>query len=130
MRYLSEVPAVKGKVINLFGAPAPVVEPTLMDLVKLDVFSRLVQAGMTQVYFCPKGESVAVPTDYKIHDVMVLNFSHRFGTPLEYDEQGIRQTLSFRGVEHDVVVPWLAVRTMRLAAEENNQAVAFMGNAE
>lgn len=77
---------------------------------KLDVFTAFIAVSMVSVTFDPQFEGVSVPEVYADEKALVLNFSHRFHvSDFDYDRDGVRSTLSFRGENFYCVVPWGAV---------------------
>ena len=77
---------------------------------KLESFAGMVEHGMVMVMFDTRAPGVDVPRNCCGTPQLHLNFSHRFRLPdFEYDEDGIRGTLSFDEGDHRCVIPWDAV---------------------
>lgn len=81
---------------------------------KLQAFQRLIEEGMVLVNLDARRPGVSVPEQH-VGDVQLgLNFSHRFYAPdFDFDEQGVRASLSFRGEPFFCDIPWSAVFMMR-----------------
>lgn len=98
-----------------FGAPREAeipADPTAAE--KLEIFTRLIDAGMVLVNLDARQPGVRVPPMYEGDAQLGLNFSHRFGLDdFAYDERGVRATLSFQGAGHFCDVPWGAVFMVR-----------------
>lgn len=71
---------------------------------------EMLEHGILAVQFFPNADDVIVPPTYVEEQLMVLNFSYRFGIEdFECDEEGIRASLSFRGRSYFCSIPWKAV---------------------
>ena len=121
---LSEKKQPGGEVVRVdFGASrassstpptAESVVPSPHDGEKLAVFTRMIDRGLVMVTLDARAQGVHVPEWLATEPQLALNFSHRFGiADFDYDERGVRASLSFSG--HDVFcdVPWAAVWMMR-----------------
>lgn len=81
---------------------------------KLEHFTRLIDAGMVLVSLDTRKPGVSIPEGFRGDPQLGLNFSHRFGiSDFDYDEQGVRATLSFQGNGHYCDIPWGAVFMLR-----------------
>lgn len=103
-----------------FGAP-PAIAETRDPLAeeKLEIFSRLIEQGMVLVTLNTRAEGVSVPAQHIGNPQLHLNFSLRFFIDdFEYDEHGVRASLSFRGTPHFCDLPWHAVYMLRSQADE------------
>lgn len=101
-----------------FGAPRepepPADPPPEGNEEKLGVFSDMVDRGTVLVTLDPRAEGVQVPPQFGDQPRLNLNFCHMFGIPdFEYDEWGVRASLSFSGVDYFCDIPWTAVFMMR-----------------
>jgi stringent starvation protein B len=86
---------------------------------KLEAFERLVDDGMVLVNLDSRTKGVNVPEHHRGDPQLGLNFSHRFYTgDFEYDERGLRSTLSFRGEPYFCDIPWAAVFMLRSHATD------------
>lgn len=105
---------MSGEVIRVnFGASQERGEhiPTEADLLKLEVFIDHIERGMTQVIVDATSEEVKVPPQFKERENLHLNFSLRFGVDdFDYDEYGVRSSLSFNGSYFFCDLPWKHVR--------------------
>lgn len=94
------------------------------NLEKLEIFSELVELGTVMVTLDARSEGVVVPQMFSDEMRLNLNFCHTFGLPdFEYDEWGVRASLSFSGVDHWCDVPWSSVYMMRSHVE--NEVMLF-----
>ncbi len=77
---------------------------------KLERFSGMLEHGMVQVTFDTRVKGVSVPEQFRGTPQLHLNFSLRFRVEdFDYDEAGIRGSLSFDSGEYFCVIPWPAV---------------------
>ncbi len=81
---------------------------------KRALFEKLMAQGVVTVYLDPSIKGVELPDTVHRGPFVCLNFSPRFNPPdLLTDALGVRQTLSFSGRQHSVMVPWSAIFTIR-----------------
>lgn len=74
------------------------------------VFSRMINQGMVMVTLDPQAEGTTVPPEFMGHRELRLNFSYRFQLPdFDFDEDGVRASLSFQGQRKYCDIPWEAV---------------------
>lgn len=93
---------------------------------KLRIFSDLLEEGTVMVTLDSRRAGVVVPTQFLGQPQLNLNFDHLFRIPdFEYDEQGVRASLSFGGVDQWCDVPWSAVYMMR--SVESQDVMLFPG---
>ena len=77
---------------------------------KLRMFARLIEKGMVMVTVDTRVAEVRVPTRFAGELQLNLNFSHRFGLEdFDYDDVGVRASLSFGGSPFFCELPWVAV---------------------
>ncbi len=79
---------------------------------KRSVMEKLIQDGPVLIHLDARQEGVNVPPAHKDDAKLVLRLGHSLRPPipdLVIDADGIRATLSFRGVSHGCVIPWVAV---------------------
>lgn len=80
---------------------------------KLRMFARLIEKGMVMVTVDTRVVEVRVPTRFAGELQLNLNFSHRFGLEdFDYDDVGVRGSLSFGGTPFHCELPWHAVYGM------------------
>ncbi len=80
---------------------------------KLRMFSRLAERGMVMVTLDARVDNARVPSQFVGELQLNLNFSHRFGLDdFDYDDEGVRASLSFGGKPFFCDVPWTAVYGM------------------
>ncbi|HEY1101443.1 MAG TPA: ClpXP protease specificity-enhancing factor SspB [Myxococcota bacterium] len=80
---------------------------------KLRMFARLIEKGMVMVTVDTRAADVRVPPRFGGELQLNLNFSHRFGLDdFDYDDVGVRASLSFGGTPHFCELPWTAVYGM------------------
>ena len=80
---------------------------------KLRQFARLIEKGMVMVTVDARLPEVRVPTRFVGELQLNLNFSHRFGLDdFNYDDVGVRASLSFGGTPFLCDLPWSAVYGM------------------
>ena len=80
---------------------------------KLRMFARLIEKGMVMVTVDTRANEVRVPTRFGGELQLNLNFSHRFGLEdFDYDDVGVRASLSFGGTPAFCDLPWTAVYGM------------------
>ncbi len=115
-----------------FGAPEPPpkeeppAEASEENLEKLEIFTELVDLGTVMVTLDARREGVVVPEMFTDELRLNLNFCHLFGIPdFDYDQWGVRASLSFGGVDHWCDIPWEAVYMMRSHVE--NEVMLFPG---
>ena len=77
---------------------------------QLAVFERWIDEGIVTVTLDSRHPDVQVPDEFRNRLQLNLNFSHRFMIDdFEYDEVGVRASLSFNQVPTYCDVPWTAV---------------------
>jgi stringent starvation protein B len=79
---------------------------------KLDVFRALLTRGDVFVHVDPRYFEVILPQRLKMQAQVVLQFGLDLSVPIpdmEYNEECLSGTLSFKGVKHWCEIPWYAV---------------------
>jgi stringent starvation protein B len=80
---------------------------------KLRMFARLIERGMVMVTLDARAGGARVPPKFAGELQLNLNFSHRFGlADFEYDDNGVRASLSFGGQPFFCDLPWSTVYGM------------------
>ena len=80
---------------------------------KLRVFARLIERGMVMVTLDARTGLARVPPKLAGELQLNLNFSHRFGLEdFDYDDDGVRASLSFGGQPFFCDLPWSTVYGM------------------
>jgi len=80
---------------------------------KLRMFARLIEKGMVMVTVDTRVVEARVPPRFGGELQLNLNFSHRFGLEdFDYDDVGVRASLSFGGSPFFCDLPWTAVYGM------------------
>jgi hypothetical protein len=80
---------------------------------KLRVFARLIERGMVMVTLDARSGLARVPPKLAGELQLNLNFSHRFGLEdFDYDDDGVRASLSFGGQPFFCDLPWSTVYGM------------------
>ena len=80
---------------------------------KLRQFARLIEKGMVMVTVDARLAAVRVPSRFVGELQLNLNFSHRFGLEdFDYDDDGVRASLSFGGQPFFCDLPWSTVYGM------------------
>lgn len=91
---------------------------------KLETFSRYIEEGKVMVTFDARAEGVKVPPSHKGDFQLGLNFSHLFRLDdFDYDEVGVRASLSFSGQPFFCDVPWSSV--FLIQSHVTNEAELF-----
>ena len=86
---------------------------------KLDVFKQLVEQGMVMVVMDSRRKGVQVPPRFSEDHQLRLNFSLKFYIEdFEYDDYGVRASLSFNKVPYFCDIPWDAVYALNSQAVE------------
>lgn len=81
---------------------------------KLRIFIDMIETGMVGITVDARRAEVQVPFRFRDESQLVLNFSHKFYLDdFEYDDYGVRATLSFQGHPSFVDIPWSAVWMLR-----------------
>ncbi len=81
---------------------------------KLAAFARYIEDGMVMVTIDARPVGVKVPAQFRGNCQLNLNFSHRFFLDdFEYDDRGVRASLSFSGTSSLCDIPWPAVWMIR-----------------
>jgi hypothetical protein len=99
-------------------APTPTQPPAAADLKadrpeKLRMFARLIEKGMVMVTIDSRVDNARLPSRFAGELQLNLNFSHRFGlADFDYDDDGLRASLSFGGTPFFCDIPWTAVYGM------------------
>ncbi len=112
--------------VNFGGAPdAEEPEPQASDpdspgAEKCRLFDELLEDGTVMITLDSRRSGVVVPPQFMGQVQLNLNFDHLFGiADFAYDDEGVRASLSFGGVDQWCDVPWSAVFMMRsLESEE------------
>lgn len=105
-----------GEVVHLdFKKKEPAGLPGAAGPEKLEAFNELVARGKTMVTLDARRPGVRVPAKFKDELQLNLDFSTRFAgvVDLEWDDVGVRSTLTFGGQPFFCDVPWSAVWAMR-----------------
>lgn len=91
---------------------------------KTRIFGELIELGTVMVTMDARPDSVLVPDEFKDEFRLNLNFCFSFGIPdFEFDDRGVRASLSFGGVDVRCEVPWDAVYMLR--SHVKNDVVLF-----
>jgi hypothetical protein len=86
------------------------------DLEKMSYFSSLLNQGMSTIRVNTKWPGVVLPSHLKDQLITQINWSTKFQIPdFQYDELGVRGTLSFNKTPCYTDIPWAAVWSMALA---------------
>lgn len=89
------------------------------NLEKLEVFRQLVDQGMVMVVMDTRRKGVQVPPRFADDYQLRLNFSLKFYIDdFEYDEYGVRASLSFNKVPYYCDIPWHAIYALNSQAVE------------
>jgi stringent starvation protein B len=93
---------------------------------KLRLFASLLDEGTVMVTLDSRRDGVVVPAQFTEQPRLNLNFDHQFRiSDFDYDEVGVRASLSFGGVDRWCEVPWTAVYMMR--SLESQEVMLFPG---
>ena len=76
---------------------------------KKSVLEELLEQGMVLVALDARVEGVEVPSHLHLDPQLRLNFSYRFGLPMDINAWGVAATLTFAGVPFECRIPWGAV---------------------
>ena len=76
---------------------------------KQALLRKLLEESMVLVTLDARLEEVRVPKHLRGDPQLRLNLSHRFGLPLNLDENGVQATLTFGGVPYDCELPWSSI---------------------
>jgi len=80
---------------------------------KRQTLEFLLEQGIVFVQLDPRVEGVVVPDHLRAHVPLGLNLSRNFHLEtFEIDDDGVRASLSFKGVRSICVLPWSAVFSM------------------
>lgn len=91
-------------------------EHTLYDATKLAVFHLFIADSMVFVRFKTQEPGVVVPEAVRKEKMNGLNFSKRFGiSDFAFDDDGVRASLAFGGVNIFCDIPWSSVVSMTCA---------------
>ncbi len=99
-------------------APTPTQPPAAAQLgaerpEKLRMFARLIEKGMVMVTIDSRVDNTRLPSRFAGELQLNLNFSHRFGlADFDYDDEGLRASLSFGGTPFFCDIPWTAIYGM------------------
>lgn len=94
------------------------------DSGKKERFAEMIDAGLVMVTFDTRADGVSVPEQFTGTPQLHLSFSYRFQVEdFEYDDDGIRATLSFDAGDHLCIVPWDAVYALQ--SRELSEKVVF-----
>lgn len=109
-----EPPPVEDEEISLAGK----------DEEKQETFASMIEDGLVLVTFDTRADGVSVPEQFAGTPQLHLSFSYRFQVEdFDFDEAGIRATLSFNSGDHLCLVPWPAV--YGLQSKERREKVVF-----
>lgn len=85
-------------------------EPTKDDEEKFKIFSQLIQAGLTHVIVNGFNEDAEMPSFLRNSPYVPIAWSFRFNLKdFSFDPLGVRGTLSFKGSDYWVDLPWSSV---------------------
>ena len=113
-------------------APEPESESAAVDEVPVDpaaaqkheAFARLIEVGTVMITLDARVPGVLVPGAFEGDLQLNLNFCHEFRIPdFDFDQNGVRASLSFSGRDHWCDIPWFAVYMMR--SHENGDVMVF-----
>ena len=91
---------------------------------KVRIFSELLDRGTVMVTLDSRRDDVTIPDDFRDEFRLNLNFCYQFAIPdFEFDDVGIRASLSFGGVDYWCDIGWDAVYMLRSHVE--NDVVLF-----
>lgn len=94
---------------------------------KLKYFDKLIQMAKTSVNIMTQLNGVIIPEEFKRKPILRLDWSFRFGIPdFAYDEEGIKGTLSFNGVQFYNFIPWDSVFEIWLDSDQKNTAKQWL----
>lgn len=119
----------EGKVIHVaFGGVREVEkerEPASdLSIQKFGVFSDLIENGVVMVTLDTRVDGVEIPPQFDGMPQLHLNFCFDYQIPdFDYDDDGIRASLSFGGQNFFCEIPWDAVYMMR--PEEDLEGMVF-----
>ena len=119
----------EGKVIHVaFGGVREVekeVEPASdLSIQKFGVFSDLIENGVVMVTLDTRADGVQIPAQFDGMPQLHLNFCYDYQIPdFDFDDHGIRASLSFGGQNYFCDIPWDAVYMMR--PEEDLEGMVF-----
>lgn len=92
--------------------------------VKYRLFCKMIDIGMVMVTLDTRLPGVTVPPKFKGLSELRLNFCHDFRIDdFDYDEEGVRASLSFEGKRSFCDVPWTAV--FMLYSHPSGEVVVF-----
>lgn len=104
--------------------PKRVVPTDELSQAKCEVFEVMIEEGMVMVTLDPRMEGVEVPQQFQGSSELHLNFSHMFHIDdFDYDQEGVRASLSFQGTRYFCDIPWSSVS--RLYSHESGQQAVF-----
>ena len=84
--------------------------PTEAELSKRRLLMELLDCGMVTVQLDPRREGVDVPDAHKASAALTLNLSHAFNLDtFDLGAFAIRANLSFGGIRHLCVLPYLSL---------------------
>lgn len=90
------------------------------------IFADLLEEGTVMLTLDARRDGVVLPDQFADQFRLNLNFDHLFGIPdFDYDDDGVRASLSFGGVDRWCDIPWSAVYMMR--GVESPDVVLFPG---
>lgn len=96
------VPDVDNFIVNAPTAIGPVDKYTY--------FSKLIDTGLIQILINPKLRGTKLPLNLKKEAFVALNWSHKFNIKdFEYDDKGVRGTLTFNAKDCFVNIPWKSI---------------------
>lgn len=86
--------------------------------------NEMLNKGMVKLAIVPVRDGVDVPEQFRQETQLLINISYRFRDPLFVDAWGVKQVLSFNGVNYPVRVPWSAIYGM-VNCKEDSHPVLF-----
>lgn len=88
-------------------------KPSPRDEEKLDYFTTLIDRGLTQLLVDSTNTGVSLPSYIIGNPAVQINWSHNYRiSDFEFDELGVRGTLSFNKKNFYVELPWESVWMM------------------
>lgn len=93
---------------------------------KLKYFEELLGQGKTDTILDARASGVAVPAEFRKNPALLLAWSHQFGIEdFEYDEEGVRGTLSFQKKLFYVNIPWKSVWMISQSSDPEESSRAW-----
>ncbi|MFT6398151.1 MAG: stringent starvation protein B [Bradymonadia bacterium] len=94
------------------------------DSEKFERFTSMIEDGLVLLTFDTRTDGVSVPEQFAGTPQLHLSFSFAFHIDdFEFDEKGLRATLSFGSGDHTCQIPWESVYGMQ--SRERKERVVF-----